>query len=121
MISNNRVLITKFSLISGFISAMFGSLLAQHYLWDDAYYHLMDLSFIFYLYAFYLLSKKDSKEFCKLWKAITLIILLCSVSTLVDELFYNAKEVEWNDLIRITLIVFASFSLTYKRHLWKVL
>jgi len=111
----------KISLVIGFISAMFGSLFAQHYLWVNAYYHLMEIGFIFYLLAFYLLSRKDSKEFSKLWKTITLIILLCAVSTLVDEIVYNATEVEFNDVIRIMTIIFISFKLNYKFTLWKTL
>jgi len=116
-----RLCFVKISLILGFISAMFGSLFAQHYLWKDAYFHLMEIGFICYLLSFYLLSRKDSKGFNKLWKTITLIILLCSVSTLVDEAVYDATKVELNDFIRITFIIFASFKINYKFTLWKTL
>ena len=111
----------KISLVIGFVSAIFGSLFAQKYLWDDAYYHLMEIGFIFYLLAFYLLSRKDSEEFSRLWKTITLIILLCAVSTLIDEIVYNATEVEFNDFIRIITIIYISFKINYKFTLWKTL
>jgi hypothetical protein len=120
-IDKYRVSFIKISLVLGFISAMFGSLLAQHYLWKDAYYHLMEIGFVFYLLSFYFLSHKDSQEFTKLWKTITLMILLCSVSTLIDELIYNAQLVEWNDFIRLAFIVYASFKINYKFTLWKTL
>ena len=125
-INKYHIIIAKISLVIGFIFALFGSLFFNLKLWVDMYYHLMELGFIFYLLAFYILSKNDSKGFSKLWKTITLIIVLCSLSTLVDELFYSAKLVEWNDLIRIIIIVFASFKITYKikilqliKSLWK--
>jgi len=121
MTEAKRIFIIKLSLLLGFVSAMFGSLIAQHYLWKNAYYHLMELGFIFYLLSFYLLSKKDSQEFTKLWKTITLIILLCSVSTLIDELIYDATKVEFNDFIRIVTIIYISFKLNYKFTLWKTL
>jgi len=121
MTEAKRIFIIKLSLLLGFVSAMFGSLIAQHYLWDNAYYHLMELGFIFYLLSFYLLSKKDSQEFTKLWKTITLIILLCSVSTLIDEFIYDATKVEFNDFIRIVTIIYISFKLNYKFTLWKTL
>lgn len=121
LIDKYRVSFIKTSLVVGFISAMFGSLLAQHYLWNDAYYHLMEVGFVSYLFSFYLLSNKDSKEFGKLWKTITLMILLCSISTLVDELIYDAKKVELNDFVRFTFIIFASFKINYKFTLWKTL
>lgn len=120
-INKYRVSIVKISLVVGFISAMFGSLLAQHYLWKDAYYHLMELGFVSYLFSFYLLSNRDSKEFSKLWKTITLMILLCSVSTLIDEIIYDATKVELNDFIRFAFIIFASFKINYKFTLWKTL
>lgn len=125
-INKYRIIIVKTSLLCGFFSALFGSLFFNLKLWEGMYYHLIELGFIFYLLAFYILSKNDSIGFSKLWKTITLIIFLCSVSTLVDELFYDAKIVELNDLIRITIIVFASFKITYKikilhliKSLWK--
>jgi hypothetical protein len=121
MTEAKRIFIIKLSLLLGFVSAMFGSLIAQQYLWNNAYYHLMELGFIFYLLSFYLLSKKDSQEFTKLWKTITLIILLCSVSTLIDELIYDATKVELNDFIRIITIIYISFKLNYKFTLWKTL
>jgi len=114
-LKNNRTLIVKTSLLLGFICAMFGSLIGQTFLWDDSYYHLMELGFVFYLYAFYTLSLKDSKAFNSLWQTITLIILLCSVSTIVDEIFYDATTVELNDLVRITTIILISIKIKYKR------
>lgn len=117
----NRLLLIKITLVAGFVSAIMGSLIAQQYLWKDSYYHLMELGFIFYLFSFYLLSKKDTKGFSKLWDTITLIILLSSVSTLVDEIFYDATKVEFNDIIRITTITFISFKIKYKKPLWKIL
>lgn len=116
-----RLCFVKTSLMLGFIFAMFGSLFFNLKLWEGMYYHLMQLGFVFYLFAFYLLSKKDSKGFNKLWKTITLIILLCSVSTIIDEIFYDATKVELNDLIRIAFIIFASFKINYKFTLWKTL
>lgn len=121
MTEAKRIFIIKLSLLLGFVSAMFGSLIAQQYLWNNAYYHLMELGFIFYLFSFYLLSKQDTKGFSKLWDTITLIILLSSVSTLVDEVFYDATKVEFNDIIRITTITFVSFKIKYKKTLWKIL
>lgn len=118
-IKNNTTLIVKASLLLGFVSAMFGSLIAQSYLWYSAYYHLMEIGFIFYLLAFYILSKHDSKAFSKLWQTITLIILLCSVSTLWDEFFHDATKVEFNDLIRITTIILISILIKYNKTPWK--
>ena len=107
----------KTCLISGYLSAMIGGLFSQKYLWDEAYYHLMELGFVLYLLSFYLLSRQDSKKFTTLWQTIILIILLSSISTLVDELFYNALVVELNDFIRFFLIVLISFKIKYK---WKI-
>jgi hypothetical protein len=121
MTEARRIFFIKLSLLLGFVSAMFGSLIAQKYLWENAYYHLMESGFIFYLLSFYLLSKKDSQEFSKLWKTITLIILLSSVSTLIDELIYDATKVEFNDFIRIVSIIYISFKINYKITLWKTL
>jgi len=120
-IDKYRISFVKISLVVGFISAMFGSLIAQHYLWKDAYYHLMEIGFISYLFSFYLLSNKDSEGFSKLWKTITLIILLCSISTIVDEIMYDATKVELNDFVRLMFIIFASFKINYKFTLWKTL
>ena len=117
---NNTTLIVKTSLLLGFVSAMFGSLIGQTYLWNDAYYHLMEVGFIFYLLAFYILSKHDSKAFNNLWQTTTLIILLCSVSTLWDEAFHDATKVEFNDLIRITTIILISILIKYKKTPWKI-
>jgi len=117
---NKTTLIVKTSLLLGFVSAMFGSLIGQTYLWDDAYYHLMEVGFIFYLLAFYTLSKHDSKGFNNLWQTTTLIILLCSVSTLWDEAFHDATKVEFNDLIRITTIILISILIKYKKTPWKI-
>jgi hypothetical protein len=114
----------KLLLILGFISAMFGSLFATDELWNDSYYHFMEMAFVFYLLSFYLLSNNDSKRFSKLWQTITLIIVLCPISTLVDEIFYNALVVEWNDLFRFIFIVATSFKIKYKitlKYLWKTL
>jgi len=120
LFKNNITLIVKASLLLGFICAIFGSLIAQSYLWDSAYYHLMEMGFIFYLLSFYLLSKHDTKSFSNLWQTITLIILLCSVSTLIDEIFYDATKVELNDLIRITTIILISIKIKYKLTPWKI-
>ena len=119
IIKNKTTLIVKTSLLLGFVSAMFGSLIGQTYLWNDAYYHLMEMGFVFYLLSFYLLSKRDSKGFSNLWQTITLIILLCSVSTLWDEVLYDATKVEFNDLIRITTIILISILIKYKLTPWK--
>lgn len=119
-LKNNITLIVKTSLLLGFISAMLGSLIAQAYLWDYAYHHLMEIGFVFYLLAFYLLSLKDSKAFTNLWQTITLIILLCSLSTIWDEVFYDATKVEFNDLIRITVIITISILIKYKRPKWRI-
>ena len=119
-IKNNLTLIVKTSLLLGFICAVFGSLIAQSHLWDSAYYHLMEMGFIFYLLAFYLLSKHDTKSFNNLWQTITLIILLCSVSTIIDEIFYDATILEMNDLVRITTIILISIKIKYKFSLWKI-
>ena len=105
----------KTLLILGFISALTSSLIAVDYLWDYAYHHLMELAFLFYLSGFYLLSKKDSIKFSKLWQTITLIIVLFPFSVLIDELFYNTLELEWNDLIRITMIITTSFLIKYNK------
>lgn len=117
----NRLLLIKITLIAGFVSAITGSLIAQQYLWKDSYYHLMELGFIFYLLSFYLLSKQDTKGFSKLWETIIFIILLSSVSTLVDEFFYDATKVEFNDIIRMSTITFVSIKIKYKKTLWKTL
>lgn len=109
--------VIKTCLISGYFSAMVGGLFAQNYLWNESYYHLMEIGFIFYLLSFYLLSKQDSKKFTTLWQTITLIILLSSLSTFIDEIFYNAQKVELNDLIRFIFIVLVSFKIKYK---WKI-
>jgi len=98
---------------------MVGSLFSQHYLWNEAYYHLMEFGFISYLISFYLLSKDENESFSKLWQTIVLIIMLSSVSVLVDELFYNAQLLEWNDLFRITLIIITSIKIKYKIK-WKI-
>ena len=119
IIKNKTTLIVKTSLLLGFVSAMFGSLISQTYLWQYAYYHLMEVGFILYLLAFYMLSKHDSKAFNKLWQTITLIILLCSVSTLWDEVLHDATKVEFNDLIRITTIILISILIKYKLTPWK--
>lgn len=118
-LKNNTTLIVKTSLLLGFVSAMFGSLIGQTYLWNDAYYHLMEMGFVFYLLSFYLLSKRDSKGFSNLWQTITLIILLCSVSTIIDEIFYDATTIESNDLVRITTITLLSIKIKYKLTPWK--
>jgi len=113
----------KLFLILGFISAMSGSLFSQM-LWNDSYYHLMEVGFIFYLFSYYLLSKKDSKSFSNFWQTITLIILLSPLSTLIDEIFYNSLKVEWNDLFRMITIVIVSIKIKYKitiKSLWKTL
>ena len=114
----------KIYLISGFISSLIGSLIATDYLWDNSYYHLIDLSFILYLLSFYLLSKKNNKQFSKLWQTITLIILLFPISALTDEIFYNALSIEWNDLFRMIIIIIVSIKIKYKitiKSLWKTL
>jgi hypothetical protein len=113
----------KLFLILGFISAMSGSLFSQM-LWSNSYYHLMECGFVFYLFSYYLLAKNDTVKFSKFWQTITLIILLSPLSTLVDEIFYNALIVEWNDLFRFLLIVATSFKIKYKitlKYLWKTL
>jgi hypothetical protein len=107
----------KSFLLGGYLSAMVGSLFSQKYLWSEAYYHLMEIGFISYLLSFYLLSRKASKKFTTLWQTITLIILLSSISTLIDEFFYDAKIVELNDFIRFVIIVLISFKIKYK---WKI-
>lgn len=114
----------KITFILGFGSAMYGSLLATDDLWTDSYYHFMELAFVFYLLSFYLLSKKDSKEFSRFWQTITLVVFLSPVSTLCDEIFYNAKIVEWNDLFRMISIILVAVKIKYKIkfiYLWKVL
>ena len=94
---------------------MVGSLFGQKQLWDDAYYHLMEVGFVSYLLSYYLLSSKDNVKFSKFWQTITLIILLSPVSTLIDEISYNALEVEFNDLVRITMIISTSFLIKYNK------
>lgn len=102
-LKNNPTKYASIFLILGFVSALSSSLLSQNYLWDSSYYHLMETSFFFYIFSLYInmrynvIYNKGMNKFC-------LFALLCSLSTLLDEIFYDATKVEWNDMIRIVSI-----------------
>ena len=110
---------SKLFLVVGFFCAIASSLSTPNKLWEGCYYHLFEISFFFYLLAFYLKTLRKLIEYNTIWKTITLIILLCSLSTLIDELFYSAKLVEWNDLIRFIFILGFVWVKNYGRQLWK--
>ena len=112
-INNNINTYSKVSLLLGYLSAIAASLFFD-VLWNNAYYHLIELSFALYLSGFYLLCKSQTKRYSKFWQTITLIVLLSALSTLIDEVFYSATKVELNDLVRFISIIVFSISYKYK-------
>lgn len=116
IVKKYRLEIIKGSLISGYISALISSVIAPEYMYDDAYYHFMELAFVFYLLGFYLLTRGVIDKFTGMWESLMLLIFLSSVSVIVDELFYDTTKVEWNDLIRFIVIIIVSFR---KKYRWK--
>jgi len=94
---------SKILLVMGFVCAISSSLLSQELLWDNSYYHLMEASFCLYLSSLYICVKCGVKYSDK-WIKVPLFVLLSSISTICDELFYDATKVELNDLIRLVSI-----------------
>lgn len=85
----------------------FSSNVLEQFLWDYSFYHLNSLSFLFYLLSVYTTTYKGFKHNYKT-KTLIVFSLFCSASNSIDEFFYDATTLEFNDLIRITTIIIAT-------------
>lgn len=100
-----RNTVSKMLMVLGLVSALSATTLYT-FLWEGAYYHLIELSFVSYLSTMlFLVSSTNRIKLSKNWKRFVLFALLLSLSTLIDELIYDATTLEWNDLIRFCLIL----------------
>lgn len=73
-------------------------------LWDKAWYHLVSFAFVGFTRTIYLQSKGD-------WSLVAFVIWLNSLNALIDELFFNPKEMDYNEYIAFVLII----AITYKQ------
>lgn len=100
-----RSLFSKMFMVLGFVSALSATTLYQ-FMWEGAYYHLIETSFVMYISVLVLMVSTTNRiKWTKNWKRFALFALLLSISTLIDELIYDATHLEWNDLIRFCLIL----------------
>lgn len=99
---------SKIYLLLGVVSGYASSLLYP-WLWNGAYYHLIELSILFYL-----LALKTKKSYSIGWEAINNFALLSILSVIFDEVFYDATKLEINDSITILVITIVTWRLYSK-------
>lgn len=101
------------SLVVGYLSALASTLFYSH-LWDNAYYQLNSFAFVMYALAILSNTVKEFKH-SKRIKLFVIFIFLNTISNFFDETFYNATQIEINDLIRLITIIL--ITLQCKKHI----
>ena len=91
----------KIWLLIGFISGV-GAYSLHPYLWYGAFYDLTAISFVGYTRALYLQTRGR-------WSIVVFIVWLTTVNSLLDELFFNPLEMQYNEFIAFLLIVLIVF------------
>ena len=86
-------------LFSALTSTLFYELLPKGY-----YYYFNSASFLFYSIGIYTTTNSVFKH-SKVSKLLVIFVVLATFSNFMDELFYNATEVEWNDIVRLIIII----------------
>ena len=103
LVDYNIVLIFKIlvglGLFSALTSTLFYELLPKGY-----YYYFNSASFLFYSLCIYTTTNSVFKH-SKVSKLLVIFVVLATFSNFMDELFYNATEVEWNDIVRLIIII----------------
>ena len=107
MIVLNKKYISRFWLISGFISAISAYSLFP-VLWDKSFYHLIAFSFFCYTRVIFLLANNPAilkHTFTGRWKIPVLVIHLTTVNALYDEVFGNPEKIGINEYIAVVIMI----------------
>lgn len=71
--------------------------LAHPYLWANAFYHLIALSFCLIHYSHYLQSKGNYSLF-------VFVVFMMTVNNLLDEVLFDPKKLDYNEIITALII-----------------
>lgn len=109
-IKNRIWLWLRIWLLLGFISALsaysFYEVLKP--VWDKCFYMLTCVSFVSYTRVIYLTLKYPhvvKVAFSGYWKIIGLVIHLSTINALLDELFFNPKEIGINEYLAFVSMI----------------
>lgn len=85
-------------MISGFICAFLAYSL-YGVLWEDAFYHLTALAFMFYTLTIYLQSVVKNS-------LVAFIIFAAALNNVIDEFFFDPQIIAVNEYIGFVIIIF---------------
>jgi hypothetical protein len=97
----------KISFIIGLSSACIGYSFHQ-YLWNDAFFHLMSLSFV--AYSFIVFNKAKSQ----LWRTLTFSSFIVSCNILFDEFNNNGFIFDFTEILSLIIILIYIFTRKFK-------
>lgn len=97
------VKVYNFAIVLGLVFALSSTLLFE-VLPKGSFYYLNSLAFVSYAIALFVKEKKS----VGIIRTIELLIVLCALSNLIDETFYDATTLEFNDLIRFLVILYTT-------------
>jgi hypothetical protein len=114
----NSTTFSKIFVVLGFVCALTASLTSDKSMegipWNYSYYHLNAIAFSFYLIAFYLLTISNTPKWSKRWRAFVLFVVLCSLTTIGDEIAGTATQLGLHDLIRLLAVLVIFVMQRYK-------